>query len=346
MNTRNIKLFLLVFFFIPLSAYAVDASLSNKPIVENLPAEQQTSAAETKEEGMMGNLKGSISSFKANDGYLDLGLRTGYIYGYTSFDFNHHTSELEYPFRSYMGGANLSLGYKGFSMNSEFWVPISGDPTAGWHMKDKDWDANGQLESDTRSYTDMNAIIWDANLRYDIFKHSFGQKKTDEENKKPNNMKLGVLIGYRYQRFGFKGYGLYQTCFYDSSYGDGELVFEYKIKYRLPYCGLAMEAEGERFGVSMNAKYSFSPHAEDYDSHTLRALHFHGDYKSNPNVFMGNFSMFWKFAKNWKANVGVDATLVRINGTVWEESHDPDWDKDQSLDSRQFIYWLGLGYRF
>ena len=294
----------------------------------------------------MGKLSGFTQSFKSNGGYLVFGLRTGYIYGYTSYDFNHHTSELEYPFNSYMGGGNLSLGYKDFSINSEVWGSLCDDPSAGYNMKDKDWDSKGNLESDTKSSSNMNAVIWDANLRYDFFKYSFNKKKTDEESQKSANIKLGALVGYRYERFGYKMYGLYQTCGTGSGYGSDQEVLEYKVKFHLPYVGLAMEAGGEKFGVSMNAKYSICPSANDYDNHLLRTLEFSGNYKNNPNVFMADCTMFWKFAKNWQTNLGVDATLIRLNGSVSDATNNPAWHADQSIDTRQFIYWIGLGYRF
>jgi hypothetical protein len=107
-----------------------------------------------------------------------------------------------------------------------------------------------------------------------------------------------------------------------------------------------MDIGGDRFGASLNAKYSFGGQAKDYDNHLLRNLHFYGEYKKDPDVFMGNVSFFWKFFKGWEASAGTDIALIRINGITWEETHDPSWDNDQNIDTQQFIYWLGLGYRF
>jgi hypothetical protein len=56
--------------------------------------------------------------------------------------------------------------------------------------------------------------------------------------------------------------------------------------------------------------------------------------------------LFWNFWKNWEASVGADAALIRINGTTWDDTHNPSWDTDQSIDTQQFIYWMGLGYKF
>ena len=344
-SRQKIKLFLLFLLFVPLLVYASDG-------VQPIEAQQATAvsatpvtATETKESGFMNNLKGFTKSFKANDGYFDFGLRFGYMNGFTSFDLNHHVSELEYPFHSYMGGGNLSLGYKDISMNSEFWGSLFTDPTAGWHMKDKDW-ANGEIESDTRSNSKMNAVIWDANLRYDFFRYSFSQKKAYAADRKADNVKLGVLIGYRYQRYGFKVDGNYQTATSAEGEPSGSTVLEYKIKYRMPYYGLAVDMQTDKFGILMSGKYAFSPHARDLDNHVLTGVTTYGDYKKKPNVIMANFMMFWKFYKSWRLNAGADVALIRMNGIIWDEAHTPAWDQDQNLDTKQFIYWMGLGYRF
>ncbi len=358
MYKQKLKLFLFLFLFVPLPAYAVDALLQNQAMDNSLYAleteggnndlssQQQPVTTETKQESFMGKLSGFTQSFKSGSGYLEFGLRTGYIYGQNSYDFDHHTSELEFPFRAYLGGGNLSLGYKDLSINSQVWGSLLDDPSAGWHTKDKDWNGSGGLDSDTKSYSDMNAVIWDANLRYNFFRYAFGQKKAYGENRNADNIRLGLLLGYRYERFGYKDYGLYQTCDNTSSYGDGQEVSEYKVKYRMPYFGLAMDVSTEKFGILMNAKYAFKAHAKDYDNHLLRNLHFYGDYKGDPNVFMADLTMFWNFYKNWKVSLGADAALIRINGRTWEESHATNWDNDQNIDTKQFIYWVGLGYRF
>ncbi len=337
------KLFCLIFLIIPLSAYAVDAGLGNQAL--NKPVSQQAASIETKPETFMGKLSGFTQSFKADDGYGDFGLRFGYIYGQNSFDYNHHTSELEYPFRSYVGGGKLNFGYKDFSLNSEFWGSLFDDPSAGWHTKDKDWE-DGQLTSDTKSYSDMNAVIWDTHLRYTFFNYAFGRKKSDTRNRKAENIKLGVLLGFRYERFGYKDFGLYQTNDGTGSHGDGELVSEYKVRYRLPYCGLGLDIGNEKFGMQMNAKYGFSARARDLDNHVLQSRTNYGDYKKNPNIFMGNFALYWKFYQGWEASLGGEAALIRLNGTTWEETRNPDWDADQNIDTQQFIYWMGLGYKF
>ena len=293
------------------------------------------------------SIKGFTNSFKSGGGYLDVGVRTGYISGQNTYDLAHGISELEFPLRAYLGGGNLSLGYKDLSINAQAWGSLSDDPSSGMHMKDKDW-TNGQTYSDTKAMADSNTVIWDANMRYNFLRYAVGQKKINQEDRAADNLKLGVLLGYRYERFGYKGHGLYQTSGNgEDAYSDRVLVTEYKIKYRLPYYGMALDVQNAKFGVLINAKYAFQPYAKDYDNHALRnpPLHFFSKYNKNGNVFLGDCTFLWKFYKGWVASLGADAALIRINGVTWEE-YDLDPRADVSVDSKSFIYWMGLGYKF
>jgi hypothetical protein len=87
----------------------------------------QTNAGATAIEG----IKGFAKSFKSGGGYLDVGVRTGYIFGQNTYDLSHGISELEFPLRAYLGGGNLSLGYKDLSINAQAWGSLFDDPTSG-----------------------------------------------------------------------------------------------------------------------------------------------------------------------------------------------------------------------
>lgn len=337
MNQQKIKLLSIVFLLVPLLSYASQDSVDNSQ-QELVPVSQ------IKEDVFLGKLKGFTKSFKDNGGYLDLGLGVGYMNGRVTLDFNHHVSILEYPLNNMMGGGKISLGYKRFSLNTEAWGSLTDN--AGWNMWDRDWD-DGELISSTLSDTDVNAMILDGNVRYDFLDYAFSETK-DKQIFKPSNIKVGAMIGYRYQRFGFNMYGL-RDSMNETTTNEGEEVLAYKIKYYLPYCGLALDTGNDKFNISLGAKYSFKPHVKDQDDHLLRDVGdrtFYGDYKDNSNVFMANAVMSWKFFKNWQANFGADAALIRIRGAVAEENNDPKWSKDQFSKTTQFMYWLGLGYRF
>lgn len=331
LKQKNIFCFFIVLFFsffIKFFSYAAVVADSQTEVIPR-----------TTSDTIINKLTGFNQSFKANDGYLDFGLRLGYINGYTAFDFNHHVSELEYPFRNIIGGGNISFGYKGFSLNVEMWGTLDND--AGWNLKDKDWDDQGQIESDTRSRADMNAIIMDGNMRYDFYRYFF-DKNSNKESQGVDNIRVGLLGGYRYQRFGYDGWGLIGS----SEQDENDKVFTYKIKHYMPYCGLGLNVNKDKFGMNMSVKYALKPRAQDQDYHVLRGLIFHADYKDNPNVFIYNIVFFWKIIQNLQLNFGADVSLIRLDGKVWEEQGEDQWDKEQSSDTKQFIYWTGLSYKF
>lgn len=338
---KKLKVFCALLLLFPAMVYAqADNALRDKAIEETLSSLETKTATETE-------AKGYSKRFTFNDTYLNLGLDFGYIHGNTAKDFNHHTSELEFPMDNWMVGGSLGLGWKDLAFNTEIWAPLEED--AGFKMKDKDW-IDGVLVSYTKSRADMDAIIWDSNLRYDFYKNTIPKNIKVFTFLRAAEIKIGALLGYRYERFDFDMYDLYydvdllggrqgQTLY------QGQKVLTYKIKYSLPYLGLATDISHKKGGVSMNIKYAISPTAEDVDNHLLRGLTFYADYDKDREVFMGSIFAFWKFTKNWKLKVGVDGVSIRIAGKTWEESRDPAWDKDQSTDAKHWMFWSGVEYR-
>lgn len=273
------------------------------------------------------------------DDRLGAFLQIGYLGGHTSYDFDHHTSELEFPMDNWMLGCGLyaELNKYNLSINTDFWTNT--EDRAGY-MKDKDW-SWGNLYSYTESPSELNTFIWDINLKYDFYKKTIMQIKN----------KLGILLGYTYEEFDYDMYELYYVIDQVSGYQgqtlyQGQKVLEYEITYHLPYVGLAADFKHKRWGIGGNVKYSFYPTAEDVDHHLLRNLVFYGDYDNDGEVWMGSVYGFWNFAKHWKLKVGLDGTYIRIDGRTWEESYSPSWDKEQSTDARHFLGWVGVEYEF
>ncbi len=274
---------------------------------------------------------------------LSLGLGIGYIKGKTAYDFNHHTSELEFPMDNVMMGTDFSLGFKNLTLYAEFWTSL--EDYAGFNMKDKDWNASGDLISYTKSKAYMDAIIADANLRYDFYKKALSRDITKPILLAGDEIKIGVLLGYRFERFDYDMYDVWNQLTGTTTY-QGVKALTYKIKYYLPYLGLAMDLSRQNFGFGMNIKGSFYATAEDVDNHLLRGLTFYADYDKNGEALMGSIYGFFKFTKNWKLKVAADGTFIRIDGRTWEESRDPAWNTDQSTDLRHWIFWSGIEYRF
>lgn len=274
------------------------------------------------------------------------GLRLGYLWGNTAYDFNHHTSELEFPMDNWMLGAELKAEVDkiNFSLNTALWLGIEKD--AGADMKDKDWDVDGglfppgTLFSYTKSNTKLSPIIFDINGRYDFYRKEI----LESENR------VGILLGFTYEKFAYEMFGLhYITDLLSGHQGEtlypNRKVLTYKIKYYLPYIGLASRIIRKEWGLGFSMKYSFLARADDKDQHLLRDLTFYGDYDDG-EAYMGSISYFWEFAQQWRLKLGVEATFIRIDGQTGEAGGDPSWDKDQSTDARIFLGWTGIEYTF
>lgn len=273
---------------------------------------------------------------------LGLAVKIGYLTGNTTYDFASHTSELKFPFDLWIAGGDFSLGYKNFSLNTELLGSITKE--SGSRQTDKDW-LLGALISSTESTSKTDAVILDLSARYDFYHKAIQENNDLLLLKASDEIKFGAVIGYRYERFDFDLYDLYDVISQTMSYAD-EKIGTYKIEYSIPYAGVALDILRQNYGFNMGIKIPINPVAEDLDNHLLRGLAFYGDYNSTETAFMFDCSAFWKFKDNWLWSVGVDGTFLNIDGTTWDETHDPAWDAVQSTDLTQLIISTGLKYSF
>lgn len=310
----------------------------------NSQTEESVQSYDNKKHNLFSNWEENKQKFHLGDAYVTIGAKIGYIQGDTTYDFNHHTSELEFPMNNWMAGGGIGVGFKDLSVNSEVWGQI--EKYAGYDMKDRDWDTSGDLISYTKSKADMDALIWDVNLRYDFYKNNCPWENDLLVLSSSDKIKIGALLGYRYERFGYQMSELKYPDIYDIVIYPGQKVATYKIKYSLPYVGLVTEITNPKYGFSFNIKYSFKATAKDQDNHVLRYLTFYGDYDKHGYAFMGGLSGFLNINKSLKISLGIDGEIIRIKGTTWEESHDPAWDADQDTDAKYMIFWSGVEYKF
>ncbi|MDP1854292.1 MAG: omptin family outer membrane protease [Candidatus Omnitrophota bacterium] len=273
---------------------------------------------------------------------LEVTLKIGYIAGDTTYDFDNHVSELMFPFDNWMGGANVNAGFKKFSLNIDFWAPI--DKEANSKMTDKDW-FSATLISSTESRADMDAVIAEGYVRYDFYEGIAPRNIEPLALLASDGIKLGALIGYKYERFDYDLYDLYDRILGVMSYQD-EHIGTYKIQYYFPYVGLAADILRKEFKFSMNLKYSPLPTAKDVDNHLLRSLTFYGDYDKPKYAFMFGIEGIWGLMHNWNFGLGLDGTFARIDGITWDETRNPAWDKDQFTKLTQVLFWSELKYRF
>lgn len=286
--------------------------------------------------------KQSVIAKTLKDITIEVALRLGYISGDTTYNFDHDTSELKFPFDNWMGGGSLEAGYKRLFFNAQAWVPISKE--TGSKMTDKDW-IQGILISSTESNQDVDGYILDTNLRYNFYDRILASPNESLALIASDKIRVGVLAGYRYERFDFDTYDIYDTIAGTASYL-GKKVLTYQIHYRLPYLGLAADVLRNKFKFYADLKYSLFPKARDVDNHLLKALTFYGNYDEPKHAFIFSAEGDWRFTKNWHFSLGLDGAFVKIYGITWEESRDPAWNKDQNTSLAQMLIWSGLRYRF
>ncbi|MFA4888863.1 MAG: omptin family outer membrane protease [Candidatus Omnitrophota bacterium] len=229
----------------------------------------------------------------SDDWWLGLGLNLGYIKGNTTYDFNHHTSELEFPLNNPMIGGEVILGYKDFSFISELWGTLSSSCASD--MKDKDWNGAGGLISHTESSADLDAIICDGGFRYDFFQTFLPFSAEWLTVKQSDVIKFGFLGGYRYEKFDFNCYGVKYPDLGDYEIYAGEKSITYKVAYQLPYIGMAIDLAQEKSGLGISFKYAISPSGRDVDNHLLRGLTFPAKYNQNGQAYIGGVNGFYRF---------------------------------------------------
>jgi outer membrane protease len=360
----KLRIFCLVFIFLPTVIYgapnpelrnmaiedtlnSLELKLKNNPSLEASNVLFAQSKREMEENKAVNKnvqeTPGGTKWFISDDMYLKIGSQIGCIKGHTTYDFNYHTSELEYPMNNWMFGNNLSFGFKDLSLNAEYWNQLEKD--AGNDMKDKDWNSSGVLISYTKSKAELEALIWDANLQYDFYKIPLSIKIDELALTGKEDLTIGVVGGYRWERFVYDMYDL-EYPDYGLTLYSGTKVAGYRIEYRLPYVGLAAEVSNNNFGLDVYFKYSFNPRAKDIDYHLLRDLTFYGDYDRKRYCYLCRISGFWNMTKNVKFKFGGDGTFIKIDGQTWDETHDPSWDAVQSTEARHWILWSGIEYKF
>ncbi len=184
--------------------------------------------------------------------YVNFGAQEGYF----------PISELEFPLDIYMGSVVTSI------MFAEKWKvslgvkkEITNDPG---DMKNSDWITENnpsRLNIFSTSNTELDALIWDINLKYNFYTNS--------------NWSFVGGIGYLRENFDFQG--RVKTQYSPSGLpgyyfvGDGSVTIKYNIIYDIPYLKIGTKYDSKK-KFYMEASLGFSPlvSVEDEDQHILR----------------------------------------------------------------------------
>lgn len=292
--------------------------------------------------------------------YTDLGLRTGYLRGNTTYHISYYTgasgieSELEFPLQTFLLGFEGRVGYKNslgkdvFGLNVKWLTNI--DDGSG-KMKDSDWltDDLDIIEvgsshpgKDIYSESDMelDAKILDLNAAYKFW-------LSDKFN-------IGPMIGYKYQRFEYDvsnvnqvGYGPYAPFYTATVSGK---VLDYKVSYNIPYFGLSSELLfKDKFHANIKLAYSPFVSAKDTDDHILRYKLSKGDTKGHAAA--ASLNAIWEFLPMWFLNMGGEYMNIHTTGTQHQYFYAGPYmgysaDVNDKITSEQWLVKLGVIYRF
>lgn len=287
-------------------------------------------------------------AFNSGRIYLNIGVRSGYLKGDTTYriSFPGGASELEFPLKTYLLGPEISWGYKNAQKQDKFLVKLRWLTNIGQgsgKMKDSDWiEGDGQPGLDIYSESDikLRVNIVDANGIY-----RFWPMK---------QLSIGPMMGYRYQQLKYDvkntdqvGIGIYDLFYTTSVHGK---TMEYKVVYYVPYFGLNSDVLfGKKFKVNAGGGYTPWASAKDRDDHILRYKLSKGD--TDGYAYFTNLNAIWNFLPHWFLIISGEYMKIRTTGTQHQSFYaGPDvgqtFDVDDKITSKQTFFSTAMTYRF
>ncbi len=271
-----------------------------------------------------------------------------------TYEVHFPISELEFPLEVYMFSMVGSVGFKEtLKLSASVKANITDD--AG-KMKDSDWGVyylagiggaeQGTLDIYSESDSDLNALIVDVNLRYNM------------------NRKFLVGLGYIHQNFDYEISNLHQwypSSFYYTGVNFPHdvvsgLVLTYEVTYSIPYIEVVLMEASDTFladtifdstlTVEMSLGYSPIVRAEDEDHHLLRSKVNKGDYDDGTAILFSLGGRF-DFETNWFIALQFDYTKIKADGKS-EAFFNGVYDHtiDLKTESEQTFFFLNIGYAF
>jgi len=224
-------------------------------------------------------------------------------------------SQLEFPLDVYMlslgGSMEFSDRWKasltiqtnitddpGLMEDSDWGVPFEDPPGLGrWW-----WYGPKSLDIYSTSDTELDAMIWDINFGYTIYKAP--------------KLSLTIGGGYLHQNFDFKcrlirQYSPSGLSGYDYV-GDGSVALKYEITYDIPYLEVGIQSNvNNKFSVGASLGYSPFVTVEDKDQHLLRNKINRGDLEGDALLFSvkGRYNIF----TNWFLTFGIDYVTIETD---------------------------------
>lgn len=254
---------------------------------------------------------------------FEIAFKSGYIYGDSTYqiDFpwgnNRGYSELKFPIGNWVMGGTATLGIHPWYVNFEGLTAIS-EQSSG-DMRDRDWINEMMfLFSTTDSDAELELMIFDANLEYDIWRGGDFWEDSSFDNVEG---RFSALAGFRYERL---QYDIYRIRTNDTGlelFPDTK-VLDYEIRYAIPYLGVHSSYSAtipdhdtnffDRVGLDLKVCFSPQVIATDQDDHLLR--HKISEGKTTGFGWLAGLNTFFNTKNNWSCVLGLDYLYIETDG--------------------------------
>jgi len=295
------------------------------------------------------------ANFDVTAGIVKLSGDTTYRIGYPFSDVSgtyegyFPFSQLEFPLDVYMlslgGSIEFSDRWKasltiqtnitndpGKMKDSDWGVPFEDPPGSGWWW----WYGPKSLDIYSTSDTELDAMIWDINLGYTIYRAP----------------KFSFIVGggYLHQNFDFTASNLDQWYPSDPARPHDRVsgpAIAYEITYDIPYLEVGIQSNvNNKFSVGASLGYSPFVTIEDKDQHLLRNKVNRGDLEGD--AFLFSVEARYNIFTNWFLMFGIDYVTIETDKGGMDASFNGIYDHTvtEEVESTQTSAMFTVGYAF
>ncbi|HOO47371.1 MAG TPA: omptin family outer membrane protease [Deltaproteobacteria bacterium] len=256
------------------------------------------------------------------------------------------------------GSVGMNLNKKAGHMRDYDWgVPFwddDGEEGPGWYVYV--WDTGGYLlDIQSASRSDVDAIIWNADIAYQIFSHH-------HESRVGKGDFIGYLgIGYEHRSFQYECSLIRQVSpsgIPGVEYaGTGNVGLTYDVDYSLPYAELTLCDTTGRLHIEMAFAYSPFVLAKDRDAHLERIPGpIYAEGRCTGQSMKYSAGIRYDITSHLSVALIIDHLYLRTWGeqdnTIYAGTEDgmfwdnEIWTTEERIISRESYFNLNISYRF
>ncbi|HON62625.1 MAG TPA: omptin family outer membrane protease [Deltaproteobacteria bacterium] len=262
------------------------------------------------------------------------------------------------------GGVRVNIDDKAGNMRDYDWgIPFwdeDGDEGPGWYVYE--W-TDGEhtwyaLDIESKSKTEVNALIWEAKIDYELFTHHY---RSPYDTSDRGTVRGYFGLGYEHRAFEYECRLIRQWSpsgipGYDYT-GDGAVGITYDVSYSIPYAEFTLAGSSQRLGIALSAGFSPFVTVRDEDVHLLRTPGpIYAEGKCTGNALKARADIRYDITSRWSVGVLMDYLFIRTSGeqdnVVYAGTDgeafwgDEFWTTDEKITARQALFTFNVRYRF